>query len=120
MTDSVNDADTSAAIGERSEAKGRRTPRNLGPVSMKWLEAVAVRTLADIEELGAVEIYLRVRDAGFVPSRNLLWALQGAILDLPWNELPPEMKAQLEREVEDSSSERELYVPELPEIPSGL
>ena len=32
-------------------------------------------------------------------SLNLLYALQGALLDLPWNELPLKMKAMLHRQV---------------------
>lgn len=83
---------------------------------MKWLEAVGVRTLEDIEELGPVEVYLRVEDAGFLPGRNLLWSLQGAVLDLAWTEIPPGMKEQLESELADAraSAEREVFQPELP------
>jgi len=73
---------------------------NLGPKSAQWLEAVGIKTLEDLEDLGAVEAYRRVKAA--YPGRvslNLLWAFQGALLDLPWNELPPEMKEKLKREV---------------------
>ncbi|MDA8017247.1 MAG: TfoX/Sxy family protein [Thermoanaerobaculia bacterium] len=98
-----------------------KTPRNLGPVSMKWLEAVGVHTLADIEDLGPVEVYLRVEDAGFLPGRNLLWALQGAVLDLAWADIPPDMKQQLEGEVAAArDTERDIFQPELPEIARKL
>ncbi|NJN44122.1 MAG: TfoX/Sxy family protein [Anaerolineae bacterium] len=72
---------------------------NLGPKSTQWLEAVGIRTEDDLEELGAVEAYRRVkaRYPGRV-SLNLLWALQGALLDLPWNEIPPDMKEKLRKE----------------------
>ncbi len=73
---------------------------NIGPKSAQWLEAVGIKTLDDLEELGAVEAYKRVKAA--FPGRvslNMLWGLQGALLDLPWNELPPEMKEKLRREV---------------------
>ncbi|MEM9596543.1 MAG: TfoX/Sxy family protein [Acidobacteriota bacterium] len=76
--------------------------RNLGPASGRWLEAIGVTTRDQLEGLGAVETYLRVVDAGFRPGRNLLWALQGALLDVRWDELPPEMKASLERQLEDA------------------
>jgi DNA transformation protein len=62
---------------------------------------VGIQTEADLEALGAVEAYRRVKAA--FPGRvslNLLWGLQGALLDLPWNELPPEMKEKLKREVD--------------------
>lgn len=88
---------------------------------MKWLEAVGVRTLEDIEDLGPVEVYLRVEDAGFHPGRNLLWSLQGAVLDLSWSEIPKDMKAQLDREVAAArKASREVYVPDLPEMPRDL
>jgi len=28
----------------------------------------------------------------------LLWGLQAALLDIPWNELPPDIKEQLRKE----------------------
>lgn len=73
---------------------------NIGPKSAQWLEAVGIRTDDDLEELGAVEAYRRVK-AAFPDkvSLNMLWGLQGVLLDLPWNELPPEMKEKLRREV---------------------
>ena len=88
---------------------------------MKWLEAVGVRTIDDLEELGPVEVYLRVEDAGFHPGRNLLWSLQGAVLDLAWSEIPQDMKFQLESEVAEArAADREAYEPELPEIARDL
>ena len=102
-------------------AKPRKMPRNLGPVSMKWLEAVGVDTLADIEDLGPVEVYLRVEDAGFVPGKNLLWSLQGAVLDLSWSEIPPDMKRQLERDIDAArGAGRSVFVPDLPEVARDL
>ena len=74
--------------------------RNIGPKSARWLEAVGVRDLQDLERLGVVETFLRVRDAGFTTSLNLLWALQGAVMDIHWNELPPELKDALRRQVD--------------------
>jgi len=62
--------------------------RNLGPVSVPWLEAVGVRSGDDLARVGPVEAYLRAKAA--YPERvtlNLLYALQGALLDLPWNKL---------------------------------
>jgi hypothetical protein len=52
-----------------------------------------------LAEHGAVEAYKRARAA--FPGRvtlNLLWGLQGAILGLPWNELPADMKEKLKAE----------------------
>jgi DNA transformation protein len=77
--------------------------RNLGPKSTHWLVSVGIASMDDLYDLGAVEAYRRVKAA--YPqqvSLNMLWGLQGAMLDLPWNELPPEMKKKLLEELERS------------------
>lgn len=84
----------------RSPAQGAASLRNIGPTSARWLEIVGVHGLEDLEALGVVETFLRVRDAGFSSNLNLLWALQGAIMNLHWAEIPPEIKAHLRRAVE--------------------
>lgn len=71
--------------------------RNIGPTSARWLEAVGVRNREDLEELGSIEAFLRVEDAGFAPSLNLLYALEGALLDLHWVDLPMEVREELRR-----------------------
>ena len=81
--------------GRRSSASGLCRLRNIGPTSARWLEAVGVGGRGALEELGAVEVFQRVRDAGFEPSLNLLYALQGALLDAAWTEVLPEIKARL-------------------------
>lgn len=68
--------------------------KNIGERSADWLLAIDIETAAQIEELGAAEVYRRLR-ARFPVSRNMLWALQGALLDLPYNQLPPDIKRAL-------------------------
>jgi hypothetical protein len=75
--------------------------KNIGPKSSEWLASVGIHTLDDVAKLGVVEIYKRVKAA--YPdevSLNLLYGLQAALLDLPWNELPPDIKAELKKQVE--------------------
>lgn len=75
--------------------------RNLGPKSSEWLASVGIHTLDDVAKLGAVETYKRVKAA--YPEKvslNLLYGLQAALLDLPWNELPPDIKLELKKQVE--------------------
>ena len=72
-----------------------RDLRNLGPASERMLRAAGIRTPSELDELGAVEAYRRVIAAGAHPSLNLLWAIEGALLDLDWRELPSERKAEL-------------------------
>ena len=75
--------------------------KNMGPKSSAWLASVGIQTLDDVASLGVVETYRRVKAAH--PDRvtlNLLWGLQAALLDLPWNELPPDIKEELRKQVE--------------------
>ena len=77
--------------------------KNLGPKSSEWLAAIGVHSLEDVAKLGVVETYRRVKAA--YPEKvtlNMLWGLQAALLDIPWNELPPDIKEELKRQVEDS------------------
>ena len=69
--------------------------RNIGPKSMAWLRQTGVRTLDDLKAVGALAAYVRVKRAGFKPSLNLLYALEGAILDCHWQEIPDERRSDL-------------------------
>jgi hypothetical protein len=69
--------------------------RNVGPKSAAWLRQVGVRTQDDLEKLGPVEAFMKVKRAGFRPSLNLLYALAGAIENCHWADLPNEQKASL-------------------------
>lgn len=69
--------------------------RNIGPKSAAWLRQVGVHTQADLERLGAVETYLRVKRAGFRASLNLLYALEGALTGCHWAELSAERRGEL-------------------------
>ena len=79
--------------------------KNMGPKSREWLASVGIHSLDDVANIGVVESYLRVKAA--YPDKvslNLLYGLQAALLDLPWNELPPDIKAELKRQVENFDS----------------
>ena len=77
--------------------------KNLGPKSSEWLAAIGVYSLEDVAALGVVETYKRVKAA--YPEKvtlNMLWGLQAALLDIHWRDLPPEIKEELKRQVENS------------------
>lgn len=79
-----------------------RKIRNLGQKSSEWLAQVGIHSLDDVEAVGVVETYLLVKEA--FPEKvtlNMLWGLQGAVLGIPWNQLPDEMKTGLLRQVEE-------------------
>ncbi len=69
--------------------------RNVGPKSAAWLRQIGVRTTEDLNRIGPVEAFLKVKRAGFRPSLNLLYAMAGAMADCHWAELPEERKQEL-------------------------
>jgi hypothetical protein len=69
--------------------------RNIGPKSAAWLRQVGLRSREDLEGVGAVEAFMRVKRAGFKPSLNLLYALEGALLDCHWQDVPEARRAEL-------------------------
>ena len=69
--------------------------RNIGPKSAAWLRQVGLRSREDLEAVGAVEAFMRVKRAGFKPSLNLLYALEGALLDCHWQEVPEARRTEL-------------------------
>ena len=72
---------------------------NLGPTSAGWLRDVGVETYEDLERLGSVQAFLLVDASREGVSLNLLWALEGALRDVRWDRLPPEVRAALRRQV---------------------
>lgn len=74
--------------------------KNLGVASVNILRAVGVSSYQDLKALGSVEIYRRIKKRGINVSRVMLYAMEGALLDIHWKELDPELKARLVREAE--------------------
>ena len=69
--------------------------RNIGPKSAAWLRQVGLRSLDDLQAVGAVEAFMKVKRAGFKPSLNLLYSLEGALLDCHWQEVPEARRQEL-------------------------
>ena len=69
--------------------------KNVGPKSAAWLRQVGVRTQADLEALGSVAAFIKVKRAGFRPSLNLLYALEGALLGCHWQQVPEDRRSEM-------------------------
>ena len=78
--------------------------RNIGPRSAAWLRQVGVHDAADLAGLGAVAAFTRIRRAGFKPSLNLLYSLEGALLDCHWQQVPIDRRQQLVQEYERAAA----------------
>ena len=75
--------------------------RNLGPKSRQWLAEIGITTFEEIERLGSVEVYRRLKASRpREVSLNMLYGLEAAILDIPWQYLPQDVKDQLRTQIE--------------------
>jgi DNA transformation protein and related proteins len=60
---------------------------NLGPKSLQMLAQADITTEAQLRELGSVAAYSRVKRCNPKASLNMLWALEGALTGLSWQEV---------------------------------
>ncbi|AQT61622.1 competence protein TfoX [Cellvibrio mixtus] len=74
--------------------------KNLGMASVNILRAIGINTHADLKRLGAVEAYRRIRARNINVSKVMLYALEGALMDIHWNDIPPDLKARLVQQAE--------------------
>lgn len=74
--------------------------RNIGPVSLGWLQDAGINSRADLIRMGAVQAYLKVKAKQSRASLNLLWSLAGAERGVAWNRLTEETRERLLRELD--------------------
>ncbi len=74
--------------------------KNLGMASVNILHAIGINTYDDLQRVGAVEAYRRIKARDINVSKVMLYALQGALMNVHWNELAPDLKARLVQEAE--------------------
>lgn len=86
----------SKAINELSKAK------NIGKTIEKRLNEIGVFSLADLAETTSVEAFRKIKEnhkEKTIPVCYYLYSLEGALLDLHWNDLPLELKEELKRKI---------------------
>lgn len=72
--------------------------RNLGPQTAIELDAVGINTREELIEVGWEEAFARV--AELFPKRlhlTMAYALIGAIEDLDWRSIPPDLQARAKK-----------------------
>lgn len=77
--------------------------QGLGPRSAEMLVRAGIASPSALRSLGAVRAFVRVREAGLRPSLNLLWALEGAIRGVRWQDVARADRMRLLLEVDDAS-----------------
>ena len=77
------------------------TLKNIGPATIEWLHEVGIQTVEELQQLGAIETYIRLKRAfPKAVSLNALWGLEAALTDTDWRMLSPARKAELQQAVE--------------------
>ncbi|MGD8175587.1 TfoX/Sxy family protein [Marinimicrobium sp. ARAG 43.8] len=77
--------------------------KNLGMATVNILQAVGINTREDLQQVGAVQAYRRILARDINVSKVMLYALQGALMDRHWNDLPSDLKRQLVNEAEQDT-----------------
>ena len=90
-------------------AKDLAELRNIGPTIENRLKEIGVRTRADLERVGAVNAYLRIcanQANRALPICYYLYSLQGALMELHWDDLPEGLKQELRSQVTGKTRRR--------------
>lgn len=81
---------------ERSADTPLEDVPGVGPKSAAWLADAGVATWGQLEALGAIEAYRRVKAAHQDKvSLNMLWGLQAVLLGISWRQVPSALKEEL-------------------------
>ncbi len=78
---------------------------NFGPKSQRMLAQAGIETLGQLQALGAVRAYVKVKNTGVNASLNLLWAMEGALSGRHWQDVAKHDRLRLLLELEDVEKE---------------
>jgi DNA transformation protein len=73
----------------------------LGPNSVALLSRVGIYNVSQLRETGAAAAYVAVLRSGQKASLNLLWAIEGALTERPWQQVAREDRLRLLLAVDD-------------------
>lgn len=102
---------TVRAVRQRTPARAELAPGqdvgffemlNLGDKSRQMLLDAGVKSVAELQALGAVRAFVRVRQVCPRASLNLLWALEGALSGRHWQVVARDDRASLLMALEDA------------------
>ncbi len=83
--------------------------KNLGNTSVNWLHAIGIHNFDDLQRIGPAEAYAKIKVRGFRVSKVLLYALQGALINIHWNDLDANLKALLLSEAANKMQQIENF-----------
>ena len=98
---------TAPSVNPASESALTDLP-NLGPASVSALSSAGIVSIEGLRQLGAVRAYVLAKRCSPRVSLNLLWALEGALSNRPWQEVAQVDRASLLMALEDAEREAGL------------
>jgi len=81
--------------------------KNIGATIGKRLNEIGVFSLADLAQMTPVNAYqsiCRQNPGKTFPVCYYLYSLQGALLNLHWDDLPSDLKSELRKQVDEKRS----------------
>lgn len=87
---------------KKSISNSLKGAKNIGSTIEKRLNEIGIFTLADLAEVTPVRAYQKICE--HFPNQTIpvcynLYSLQGALMDVHWNELPEDLKKELLQQV---------------------
>lgn len=81
-------------------------PLGLGPATSAWLASIKIKTRAQLARIGPLNVYSLLKASGHNVTLNLVYALEAALRDCHWTDLPDETKASLRAAVASRAKPR--------------
>ncbi|MCC8145971.1 MAG: TfoX/Sxy family protein [Bacteroidales bacterium] len=76
--------------------------KNIGKTIRERLNEIGVFSLSDLAEMTSVVAFKKIREnypEKTIPVCYYLYSLEGALLDLHWNDLPSDLKKELRNRI---------------------
>ncbi|MET2984424.1 TfoX/Sxy family DNA transformation protein [Aureibaculum conchae] len=76
--------------------------KNIGPTIAKRLNEIGIYCLTDLAKVTPVNAYKQMvekNDKKRLPICYYLYSLEGALLDLNWDDIPKELKLELKKQI---------------------
>lgn len=74
--------------------------KNLGVASINILRAIGIGNADELRKIGSVETYVRIKRRGITVSKVMLYALEGALINVHWKDLDSNLKQRLVQEAQ--------------------
>lgn len=81
--------------------------KNLGPKSARMRSSIGIHSRDDLERLGILEAFRRSHIAGRQVASGMLYAMDGALRGMHWNEIGLDRKLELRRAAKEIKGELE-------------